>query len=159
MHDTCGQALWESYSKKAKSMKSKFLLVQMLVLMAVSSSVGLAEPGVEGKWRSDRQVGDADGKTYSHVTTLTLKETDGVLTGSVVATSDAPWMQETTGKAVEVQNGKVAGDKISFRIVQEGKMGARTALYEATVTGDQMKGVVRFRGIGQTWDFVAKRVE
>lgn len=36
--------------------------VRALVLAAVTSIVALAQPRIEGKWRSDRDVGDADGK-------------------------------------------------------------------------------------------------
>jgi hypothetical protein len=142
-------------------MKMRSVFVRALLLAAVTSMVAPAQPslGIEGKWRSEREVGDADGKTYSHVTTFTFKVSEAVLTGSVVATSGAPWMQETTGKTVEIQNGSVEGNKISFRIVQEGKSGARTAIYEATVSGDRINGVVKFRGIGQTWNFVATRVD
>lgn len=104
-------------------------------------------------------MGDADGKTYSHISILTLKVKEGLLTGSVVATSKAPWMRETTGKPFEIEKGKVEGDKFSFTIVQEGKSGARTALYEGTINGDQMKGVVKFRGISQTWDLIARKTE
>jgi hypothetical protein len=140
-------------------MKFKIFWIHALLLLAVTSAFALASTGVEGKWRSERNVGDADGKTYPHVTIITLKAKEGVLTGSLVANSDAPWMSDTTGKPVEIESGKIEGDKVSFRIVQEGKGGARTAVYEATFTGDEMKGIVKFRGIGQTWDFVAKKIE
>ena len=122
-------------------------------------SMAIASSGIEGEWRSEREVGDADGKTYRHVSIINLKESRGVLTGTVVATSEAPWMRETTGKPFDIQDGKVDGNKFSFKIIQEGKNGVRTAVYEGTVSGNQMKGIVKFRGIGQTWVLDAKRVD
>ena len=68
-------------------------------------------------------------------------------------------MRETTGKPFDIQDGKVDGNKFSFKIIQEGKNGVRTAVYEGTVSGNQMKGIVKFRGIGQTWVLDAKRVD
>ncbi|HYO83906.1 MAG TPA: hypothetical protein VES20_21055 [Bryobacteraceae bacterium] len=128
----------------------------MLFVAAVSMAMA---SDVQGTWSSEREVGDSDGKTYKHVSVITLKEESGVLTGSVVATSEAPWMRENTGKAVDIQDGKVDGNKFTFKLVQEASNGVRTAAYEGTVTGDQMKGVIKFRGIGQSWVFDAKRIE
>ena len=130
--------------------------IRVVVCLAATSA--FAAPGVAGKWRSERQVGDADGKTYAHVSIITLKEADGgALTGSIVATSEAPWMRQMTGKTIAIESGSVEGNKFSFRIVQEAGNGTRTTVYEGTVEGDEMTGIVKFRGIGQTWDLKATR--
>ena len=60
---------------------------------------------------------------------------------------------------VEIRDGKTDGDKFSFKITYTLKDGDKTAVYEGTVEGDHMKGIVRFRGVGQTWTFDAKRVD
>jgi hypothetical protein len=112
---------------------------------------------IDGKWTSERQVGAADGKTYAHTTTLTLKNEAGVLTGTVVQTSAAPWMSESNGRSVDISDGKVDGDKFSFKLTMETKQGERTVVYEGTVEGDQLKGTMKFRGIGITQPFDAKR--
>ncbi len=124
-----------------------------------AGSLAALGAGIGGKWVSERQVGAADGKTYGHTTTFQLKSAGDVLTGTVVQTSAAPWMAESNGVAREISDGKVDGNRFSFKIKIESKTGERTVVYEGTVEGDQMKGVAKFRGIGQSWEFEAKRVE
>ena len=113
---------------------------------------------IDGKWINDREVGAADGKTYTHTTTLNLKSESSVLTGIVVQVS-AAWMAETNGRSIEIKDGKIDGDKFSFKVTTENKQGERTAVYEGTVVGDRLKGIVKFRGIGQTWTLDAKRAD
>jgi hypothetical protein len=130
--------------------------IAMTTLLCVASLPALAA-GIDGKWTSERQVGAADGKTYSHTTVLTLKNEGGVLTGTIVQTSAAPWMSETNGRPVDISDGKVDGDKFSFKLTMDTKQGERTVVYEGTVEGDQLKGTMKFRGIGITQPFDAKR--
>ena len=112
---------------------------------------------IDAKWISERQVGAADGKTYSHTSTITLKNDGGVLTGTIVQVSAAPWMSGTTGRSFDISDGKVDGNKFSFKLVVENKQGQRTAVYEGTVEGDELKGTTKYRGIGITEPFNAKR--
>jgi len=113
---------------------------------------------IDGKWISEKQVGDADGKKYDHESIFTLKNTDGVLTGTAVQASKAPWMKELTGRTVEVSDGKFEGERFSFKLKIENKNGVRISVYEGTVEGDQLKGTLKFKGIGITEPFSAKRV-
>jgi hypothetical protein len=135
----------------------KTLAVTTLILCAASLTALAAS--IDGTWISDKQVGDADGKTYAHQSILTLKNTGGVLTGTVVQTSAAPWMRELTGRSIEISDGKIDGEKFSFKLKIESKQGERTSVYEGTVEGDQLKGTVKFRGIGITQPFDAKRAK
>lgn len=112
---------------------------------------------IDGKWIAEREVGAADGKTYKHTSTITLKSEGDALTGTVVQTSAAPWMAETTGRSLEIKDGKIDGDKFSFKLITENKQGERTAVYEGTVDGDHLKGIIKFRGIGQSWPLDARR--
>lgn len=125
-------------------------------LLCVASLPALAA-GIDGKWISERQVGAADGKTYSHTTTFTLKSDGNQLTGTVVQISAAPWMSENTGRPVEISDGKIDGPKFSFKLTIDTKQGQRTVVYEGTIDGDQLKGAMKFRGIGITQPFDAKR--
>ena len=134
------------------------LLAMIAPVFCATSLVALAA-GIDGKWISQREVGDADGKTYAHTTTIILKNTDGILTGTVVQISAAPWMAQTTGRSFEIKDGKIEGDKFSFKVTVEGKNGDRTATYEGTFAGGRLKGIIKFRGIGQTWDLDAKRAD
>jgi len=127
----------------------------MLALTAVMTFAA----GIDGTWTWERQVGDADGKTYSHTSTFALKNQDGKLTGSVVQVSAAPWMKEMTGRVIEIADGKIDGNKFSFKVQMEIERGVRTAMYEGTVDGDQLKGTVKYRGIGITEPFSATRAK
>src|SRR5438128_8766228 len=98
-----------------------------LILCAASLTAFAA--GIDGKWISVRAVGAADGKTYTHTTTITLKSEGGLLTGAVMSVSAAPWMAETTGRSVEIKDGKSDGDKFSFKVTTENKQGEKTAIY------------------------------
>ena len=121
------------------------------------ASLPVLAASIDGKWISERQVGAADGKTYAHTTIFTLKSDGDLLTGTVVQTSAAPWMSESSGRSVDISDGKVDGDKFSFKLTMDTKQGQRTVVYEGTVEGDQLKGTMKFRGIGITQPFDAKR--
>jgi hypothetical protein len=129
--------------------------IATLILCAASLTAFAA--GIDGKWIVEREVGDADGKTYAHTTTLTLKSEESSLTGTVVQVSAAPWMRENTGRSIDIKDGKVDGDKFSFKVTTENSQGERTAVYEGAVVGDHLKGIIKFRGIGLTWELDAKR--
>ena len=132
----------------------KKVAITTLVLCATSFAAS-----IDGKWISEREVGAADGKTYIHTTTITLKSDGGLLTGTVVSVSAAPWMAETTGRSIDIKDGKIDGEKFSFKVTTESKQGERTAVYEGTVEGDHLKGIIKFRGIGQSWTLDAKRAD
>jgi hypothetical protein len=128
----------------------------LTTLLCLASLPALAA-GIDGKWTSERQVGAADGKTYSHTTVLTLKSDGASLSGTIVQTSAAPWMADSTGKSFDISDGKIEGDKFSFKLTVESKQGERTVVYEGVIGGDQLKGTMKFRGIGITQPFDAKR--
>jgi hypothetical protein len=137
--------------------------ITALILWVVSLSAFAVR--IDGTWTSEMQVGDADGKTYAHTSTFTLKSDGGLLTGTIVQVSAAPWMRELTGRSIEIREGKIDGEKFSFKVTTESKQGERTAVYEGTVDGDRLKGVIKYRGIGMkyrgigmTRPFDAKRV-
>jgi hypothetical protein len=134
--------------------KVKFAIMTLLIGLV---SMGASAAGIDGKWISEMQVGDADGKTYSHTSTFNLKSEGGALTGTIVQVSEAPWMAETTGRSFEIKDGKVDGDKFSFKVTRESKQGERTVVYEGTIEGDRLKGTTKYRGIGITQPFEAKR--
>src|SRR5216684_4095791 len=135
----------------------KTLTLATLILCAASLTALAAS--IDGTWISEKQVGDADGKTYAHQSTLTLKNNAGVLTGTVVQTSAAPWMKELTGRSIEISDGKVDGDKFSFKLKIDSAKGEHISVYEGTIERDELKGTLKFRGIGITQDFSAKRTK
>ena len=134
----------------------KIFSITTLILWAASLTAFAAN--INGKWISEMQVGDADGKTYSHTSTFTLNNDGGLLTGTVVQVSAAQWMSELTGRSIDIKDGKLDGEKFSFKLTTESKQGERTAVYEGTVDGDRLKGIIKYRGIGMTRPFDAKRM-
>ena len=134
----------------------KILVLTTAILCAAFS---LTAADINGKWICEKHVGDADGKAYPHQSFFTLKNDSGLLTGSVVQTSEAPWMKLLTGKSLEISDGKVDGEKFLFKVKIETDKGERTSVYEGIIDGDQLKGTLKFRGIGITEQFVAKRVK
>ena len=130
----------------------------MKVFILLFASLTAFAAAIDGTWTSEMDVGDADGKTYTHTSTFTLKSDEGRLTGAVVQVSAAPWMRELTGRSIEIRDGKIDGEKFSFKVITENKQGERTAVYEGTVDGDRLKGTIKYRGIGITRPFDAKRV-
>ena len=133
--------------------------VAIATLILCAASLAAVAAGIDGKWISEREVGAADGKTYIHTTTLTLKNEGGLLTGTIVQASAAPWMAETNGRSFEIKDGKLDENKFSFKVTTESKQGERTAVYEGTLVSDHLKGVIKFRGIGQSWTLDAKRAD
>ena len=132
----------------------KTLAGVILVLCAAYTTYAAA---IDGKWMIEKQVGDADGKTYTHRSLLTLKNDGGSLTGTVVQTSEAPWMKSLTGRSIEISDGKVEGDKFSFKLTVENEKGQRVSVYEGVIGNDELKGTVKYRGIGITESFTATR--
>jgi len=132
-------------------------MIATMVLMLSAVSAAAHTASIDGKWVSEIKVGDRDGGTCSHTSTFTLKSDGETLTGTVVQVSAAPWMRDTTGKTFEIKDGKIEGDKFTFKLTRETNEGDRTAVYEGTVEGDQLKGTVKYRGIGITQPFQAKR--
>jgi len=118
-----------------------------------------ADQDISGKWFYEKQVGDADGKSYPHRTEMNLKQEGDKLTGTVVQTSEAPWMREITGRSIEITDGKVDGNKVSFRIQIETSRNQRVSQYDGAVEEGHFKGTLKFRGIGITEKFDAKRTQ
>ena len=110
-------------------MTKKLLFVTTLLLV-----VGLVAfaADVTGKWTYD-QPGRNGGPARQM--TITLKQDGSTLSGSV------PGMGRGGQEAppVEIKNGKVDGEKVSFDVVREFNGNTMTTKYEGTVSGDEMK--------------------
>ncbi len=98
--------------------KQLVLLFSLLVMTAMS----VFAADVTGKW-----VGEAGGKGAPP--NFTFKQDGSTLTGS------------TSGRGGEVQisNGKVDGDNISFEVTREFNGNTMTTKYSGTVSGNTMK--------------------
>src|SRR5258708_233971 len=137
-----------------------FAVATLLLCAALTADAAvIGGNSIDGKWISEKEVGDADGKTYKHTSILTLKNDGGSLTGTVVQTSAAPWMKELTGRSIEISDGKVEGDKFAFKLKIATEKGDKISVYEGTIEGDELRGTVKFKGIGITQPFNAKRAK
>ena len=101
-------------------MKNRFAVLCAFVALAGVLAFGAS---VDGKW-----VSDAQGKGGPQ--TFTLKADGMKLTGSV---------EGGRGGAVNITNGMVDGDKVSFEVVREFNGNSVTQKYSGTVSGNTMK--------------------
>ena len=99
-------------------------LFMMIALFALASMVVLGAD-VSGKWASE-----ATGKGGPQ--TFTLKQSGSSITGTVEGGRGGP---------VEISNGKVDGDNVTFEVTRDmGDKGKFTTKYVLTVSGSTMKG-------------------
>jgi hypothetical protein len=97
-------------------------LVMLIALLALSCMVMLGAD-VTGKW-----VGEAMGK--GGPPTFNFKVDGMTLTGT---------QEGGRGGAVNISNGKVDGDKVSFEVTREFNGNSVTTKYSGTVSGGTMK--------------------
>jgi len=119
---------------------SGFLTVA-LVCIAVPALA--ADPTGTWKWSVER-----NGQTFE--TTLKLKHEGGKLTGTVSGRNNT----ET-----EIEDGKVDGDEVSFKVTREFNGNKFVQKYKGKVSADAIKGKVEFErnGEAQSRDWEAKK--
>jgi hypothetical protein len=108
--------------------------------------------------------GGAPGGGAPRIVTLDLKASGATLTGTILQPMGGRGMggggeAPPAPTPVEIKNGKVDGNKISFDVTREGMNGPTTSKYEGTVTGDSMElSITSDRGNGpQTQKVTAKK--
>lgn len=119
----------------------------MLILLA---GLVLAESAINGKWESERKI-DRDGQSFTIIQTFDLKADGPKLTGK--ATMKFGDMEP---REMDIQDGKITGDKVSWTTTMQTPNGDFKMLYTATITGDSLKGEVARDG-GDARPFEAKR--
>lgn len=101
--------------------------------------------GIDGKWMSERRMGENTIKVM-----MDLKADGAALTGSLN-------MERPQGAVkADIMEGKIDGNKFSFKVTMEGRNGKTTSVYEGTVEGDMLKGTSTREG-GEARPFEAKR--
>jgi hypothetical protein len=112
-------------------MKKRLVLTS--AMLALFSIVAFAAD-VTGKW-----VGEANPSGKGGPPTFNLKQDGTKLTGTASA----------RGGEVEISNGKVEGDKVSFEVPRDmGDKGKFTTKYSGTVSGTTMKLTAEMEGRG-----------
>lgn len=119
-------------------------LTSIVVCFLLVAGIAFAA-GIDGKWMSERKMGENTIKMI-----FDLKADGGNLTGSVnVDRGQGPVKADITG-------GKIDGNKFSFKVTMEGRNGKATTAYEGTVDGDSLKGTAAREG-AEPRPFEAKR--
>lgn len=120
----------------------------MKTMIRIACSLGLLlawamAADISGKW-----TGDVPGRGGDMTpTTFTFKVDGEKLTGSVAgAQGDMP-----------IQEGKIAGNQISFSTTFDAGGNSIKILYKGTLSGDQMKMTREREGSGQPREFTIKR--
>jgi len=124
-------------------------LVVCVVGFAQTPGSGGGTVGITGKWTYEQA-----GRNGSRQFTMSLKQEGSKLTGSV------PGMgRGGTDAPVEITDGKVEGDRISFSVKREFNGNMMMTKYDGTVKGDELKlKITRETQNGpQTTDVTAKR--
>lgn len=120
-----------------------------LFLLLAGLSVLLAGPilanGVAGKWSA--QVPGRGGETRE--TTFNFQVEGETLTGTMSA------MQ----RDIAIEDGKVQGDEMSFKVVLSFQGNQVTLLYNGKLSGDEIQFTRRREGSDQTSRFTAKRAQ
>ncbi len=119
---------------------TKKLFFAGMILLVVTMAV-MAADTVTGKWIYE-QAGRNGGAPRQ--TTFDLKAAGSTLTGSVLAPAGGGRGGDAAAPApapapVEIKNGKVDGDKISFDVVRTSPNGEMTTKYQGVVAGDELK--------------------
>ncbi len=120
--------------------KAVFAILILLVCAAIVAAADV----ITGKWVWETQgFGFGGGGGAPTKTTLTLKADGAKLTGTITLPSfgggppdpgAAPQMEE-----VQIANGKVDGNNISFEVSREMMGMTRTTKYEGAITGSDLK--------------------
>jgi hypothetical protein len=115
-----------------------------LILLAVSLVAMAAD--VTGKWTFEQvgRGGGGGGGGTPRVVTLDLKSSGSTLTGTILQPmggrgGGGGGAAPAAPTPVEIKNGKINGDNISFDVVRETQNGAQTTKYEGTVSGSELK--------------------
>jgi hypothetical protein len=122
-------------------MKSKMLWIT--AALAVLFSVVALAADVTGKW-----TGQVPGRNGATESTFTFKVAGDQLTGT---------MTGPQGRDLELKDGKVAGDDISFKTTLEFNGNSIVLLFKGTVSGNEIKMKRQREGADQQQDFTLKR--
>jgi hypothetical protein len=96
----------------------------LIVLAAITLGVSFAAD-IDGKW-----ITQVEGRQGPRTETLMLKASGNTLTGSIEGRRGGP---------VQISNGNVDGDQISFSVVREFRGNQMTQQYKGALSGGELK--------------------
>ena len=124
----------------------------MKLAMALFALAALAHAaGIDGRWSAETVPNGK--KAAPKVTTfrLDLKSQDGVVTGTVTADSGKK------GRAQTIRDGKIEGNRITFKTTQKSKKAENSFTWTATMDGDKLTGTRTRDGARRGLAFTARR--
>ncbi len=114
------------------------------------AAMSMLAVGVDGKWTSEITTQGKKGETKV-TTTFDLKSSGESLTGTVNIAA-----KRTVN--LEITDGKLVGNKFSFKTKQTTKKGETILVWEGTVDGDSLNGSRSREGAKNKAQFTAKRL-
>jgi hypothetical protein len=111
-------------------------LLCFLVLAAVAIAA-TADADVTGKWSGSFNLTGPNGETKETTALLVLKQTGTEISGTV---------GPDEGERIEIQKGKIEGDKIVLEVAQDGA----TMTFALVLAADRITGEARMSREGQT---------
>jgi hypothetical protein len=115
----------------------------LMVVLGLGAPALAADVTGTWKWSVER-----NGQTFA--TTLKLKQAGEKLTGTITGRQ---------GNETEIEEGKVVGDTVSFKVTREFGGNKVVQAYQGKLSGDTIKGDIKFERNGetQTREWEAKR--
>lgn len=126
------------------------LFLTACAALALFAALAIAA-GIDGKWVAERKM-ERDGQSFTITQTFDLKSDGDKLTGKL-----GMQFGDQEPRSVDIQDGKIDGDKFSFNTVMSTPNGDMKISYSGTVEGDALKGTSQRQGGGQSRPFEAKR--
>jgi hypothetical protein len=102
-------------------------------LMVLTGALACAA-AIDGKWVGEQKM-PMKGEEVTVTLTFELKADGNTLTGTVAQTRAGG-----QGRAIEIKEGKIEGNKFSFITVNQSKQGEMKMKWEGTVEGNELKG-------------------
>jgi hypothetical protein len=141
-----------SMQPKQNLFKALLTVASAALALTLIAPATAADKKVDGTWSwsvPGRNGGDA------RKSTLKLKTEGDKLTGKI----SSPGRQGAQARETDIEEGKVKGDEISFKVVREFNNNKITQKYNGKIEGDTIKGKVEFdrNGEAQSRDWEAKR--
>jgi len=124
--------------------------INLMIAGLLFAAVAVFAAGIDGKWTSEMTMRGPDGE-MKVTTTMDLKSSGETLTGTVATAGPRP------GTA-EIMEGKIAGNKFSFKTKQTTKKGEMINVWEGTIDGDSLTGSRGREGGNNKMEFTAKRL-
>ncbi|HYK87702.1 MAG TPA: hypothetical protein VE398_02960 [Acidobacteriota bacterium] len=122
---------------------------KVLGCVLLTSVVVLGAGKLSGKWSGSFDISSSDGESHPDSAFMVLKENGGTVEGTAGPNAD---------EQMEIRNGKLDGDKLTFEVVKEGG----TIKFDLVFEGDSIKGTAegqRPDGVKMTAKLDLKRAE